>query len=126
MSAIVVDTSAWISYFKGKDYPEIDAALEVGLVYLPPVVCAELLSAKMTAKQRVKLQEFLQELPLYEGGFDHWMKVGELRSDLARKGLSMSTPDAHIAQSALDLKAELITEDKFFKKIAPKLNLKLR
>jgi len=38
-----------------------------------------------------------------------------LRNSLAAKGLSVSTPDAHVAQCALDLGADLLSADAIFR-----------
>lgn len=46
------------------------------------------------------------------------MRVGELRAGLLVHGLQVSTPDAHVAQCALDLDAELLTEDAVFRRVA--------
>lgn len=85
---------------------------------LSPIVAAELLSAHLKAKERVNLIEFLKELPICSTPLEHWLKVGEFRAHLSKKGLHASTPDAHIAQSAIDLNCYLMTEDAIFKKIA--------
>ncbi len=53
------------------------------------------------------------------------MRVGRLRAHLFLKGISVSTPDSHIAQCALDLKADLLSEDRIFFKIAQKTSLRL-
>lgn len=125
MNALVVDTSSWISYFKGKHTEDIDEALKDGRVYLPPLVASELLSGSLKPIERSKLRDFLKELPLCENDFDHWVRVGELRSGLFAQGISISTPDAHIAQCALDLKCRLLSEDSIFGKISHSTLLKL-
>ena len=51
--------------------------------------------------------------------------MGRLRADLRGKGLSVSTPDAHVARCALDLGAELLTEDRVFGLMARHAPLKL-
>lgn len=125
MSALVVDTSSWVTYFAHTAPSVIDEALAEGRVYLPPIVTAELLSGKMTARQRAQLESFLLDLPVCEQSLEHWIRVGSLRAYLFSKGLSVSTPDAHIAQCALDLKAELLSEDQIFIKISQKTSLRL-
>ena len=118
MNVLVVDTSVWISYFKGNDLPHVELALQEGRVYASPVVVAELLSARLKEQERMKLAEFLEELPLTDSSFGHWCRVGELRSHCARKGLNVSTPDAHIAQCCLDLDGYLVSTDRIFRKLA--------
>ncbi len=125
MSALVVDTSNWVTYFAHTGSSVIDEALAEGRVYLPPIVAAELLSGKMTARQRGRLESFLLDLPLCEHSLEHWMRVGSFRAHLFSKGFNVSTPDARIAQCALDLNAELLSEDQVFFKIAQKTSLRL-
>lgn len=118
MSALVVDTSSWISFFKGVSLPEIDDALKDGRVYLCPVVAAELLSGKITPGKRQALVDFLNDLPLIPCELEHWLRVGDLRRKAADKGLNISTPDAHIAQCAIDVKGRLHSKDAIFRKLA--------
>ncbi|MDR4493624.1 MAG: type II toxin-antitoxin system VapC family toxin [Nitrospirales bacterium] len=125
MSALVVDTSSWVSYFSSSGPSVIDEALAEGRIFLPPVVVAELVSGRLTFRQRADLESFLSDLPLCAVDFEHWLRVGALRAQLSSVGISVSTPDAHIAQCALDLHGDLLSEDGIFLKIAKKTALKL-
>jgi tRNA(fMet)-specific endonuclease VapC len=126
VSALVIDTSSWIAYFReGSGDAIIEPALEEGTVYLPPVVAAELLSGRMAERARGDLEEFLLTLPLCPADVAHWFRVGRLRNSLATKGLSLSTPDAHVAQCALDLGADLLSADTIFCLVARRTKLSL-
>jgi len=125
VSALVIDTSAWISFFAGRGDDRIPEWLEEGRVHLPPVVAAELCSGKLGSRQRAELEALLADLPLCGAGLDHWIAVGRLGAELRGKGLSVSTPDAHVARCALDLGAELLTEDRIFRAVARHAPLKL-
>lgn len=125
MSALVVDTSSWVSYFAGRGSSLIDAALEEGRLYLPVVVAAELLSGRLSRGQREALARMLSALPLAPHDRDHWFRTGALRAALGAKALTVSTPDAHVAQAAMDLDAELLSEDKVFARIANEASLRL-
>ena len=125
MSALVIDTSSWISYFAGRGSPLIDEALSEARVLLPPVVAAELLSGKMEASEREELEDMLLDLRLCLSDLHHWFRVGRLRAQLLAKGISVSTPDAHVAQCALDFDAELLTEDGIFEQIGRGTGLRL-
>jgi tRNA(fMet)-specific endonuclease VapC len=126
VSALIIDTSSWISFFRdGGGDAIIEPALEDGTVYLPPVVAAELLSGRMTARARDELEGFLLTLPLCQADVAHWFRVGKLRNSLGTKGLSISTPDAHVAQCALDLGADLLSEDAIFRLVARHTKLSL-
>lgn len=126
MNVIVVDTSSWISYFAGKTNDDLDLALKEGRAYLTPIVAAELLSGYLSSNEREELKEFLVELPFCDNSLEHWIRVGEFRQELIKKGLTLSTPDSHIAQCTLDLNGYLLSEDKIFQKIVkitPELKL---
>lgn len=125
MSVLVVDTSSWVSYFSSSGPSVIDEALEEGRVFLPPLVAAELVSGRLTSRQRAELESFLADLPLCVVDFAHWLRVGSLRAQLFSVGLSVSTPDAHIAQCALDVQGDLLSEDGIFSKVAQKTPLKV-
>ena len=124
-SALVIDTSSWIEIL-ARGMPEaVRRALFAGRVHLPPVVAAELLSGRMGARQRSALEEHLSGLPACGADLGHWFRVGALRARLRDRGLTVSTPDAHVAQCALDLGAELLTEDRVFRLVARHVPLRL-
>ena len=125
MSGVVVDTSVWVDFFAGRPTPELEAALQHGLVVLPPIVVAELVSGARRKSDRVAIAGVLTELPVHEVLLDHWIRVGELRRGLLDHGLSVSTPDAHVAQCAIDRDAVLLSHDKIFVRIAGQIDLKL-
>ena len=115
MSAlVVVDTSIWIDFFRGVPLVELETALRDALVVVPPIVVAELLSAPLAPRRRADLEALLRDLPLCDVSFDHWARVGALRARLRKRGVSMSTPDAHVAQCAIDADAALWTRDSVF------------
>jgi predicted nucleic acid-binding protein len=60
----------------------------------------------------------LTDLPAVGTGLEHWFRVGKLRAELRAGGLSVSTPDAHVAQCAIDTGGVLLSEDRVFEKIA--------
>jgi predicted nucleic acid-binding protein len=125
VSGVVVDTSVWIDYLEGKDIPVLDDALKHGAVLLPPVVLAELISGAHRPRERTALLDFLSDLPLCETDRSHWIHVGDLRRRCREKGLSISTPDAHVAQCALDADAILFSRDRIFLEVAHQANLRL-
>jgi hypothetical protein len=88
-------------------------------------VAAELLSGRLDHSDRTELQDMLSDLPAVGTEPEHWFRVGKLRADLRTKGLSVSTPDAHVAQCAIDTGGVLLTEDRVFEKIAKAVPLRL-
>jgi predicted nucleic acid-binding protein len=125
VSALAVDTSVWIDFLRGEALPDLEDALERGFVLLPPLVCAELLSSRLPARKRAQLSSMLEDLPLHPTPLAHWARVGELRATLLHAGLSVSTPDAHVAQCAIDCEGLLWSRDKIFGSIAKHTALRL-
>ena len=118
MSAVVADTSVWVELFAGRPTPGLVDALRQGSVVLPPIVVAELISGARRARDRTAILNLVEELPLHETPLDHWVRVGDLRRRLAERGIAVSTPDAHVAQCALERGAVLLTLDAVFARIA--------
>ncbi len=125
MSALFVDTSVWVEFFRGVPLPALEESLHDGLVVLAPVVAAELLSAPLSRVERRSLTAFLEDLPIHPTPLDHWLSVGALRAQLSKKGLSVSTPDAHVAECALEAGALLWSNDAIFRKVAKETPLRL-
>ncbi len=126
MNGVVVDTSVWIDFLCGKPAQFLEDALAHSSVILPPIVIAELISGAADERQQTQLEEMLSELPVHPAGREHWAAVGRLRRALAAKGLAVSTPDAHVAQCALDLETSLLTRDAVFQRIAKYVPLQVR
>ena len=125
MSAIAVDTSVWIDFFRGEPLPQLERALDRSLVLLPPLVCAELLSSPLPARKRSELIGMLRDLPLHPVPFEHWVAVGALRARLLGRGVSVSSPDAHVAQCAIECEGTLWSRDKVFRSVAKHSSLRL-
>lgn len=126
MAGVVVDTSVWIDFFAGENIVALEEAIAAGVVVLPPIVVAELISGATTTDQRTGIGELLQDAPVHDTPLEHWIRVGDLRRKLARKGVNPTIADAHVAQCALDLDAVLLAHDGIFKSIAKHTSLRLR
>lgn len=122
---LVVDTSVWIDFFRGHSIPLLEDALALGSVVLPPIVVAELVSGVRKPADRAALIDLLDDLPIHETPRDHWVRVGDLRRRLIEKGHAISTPDAHVAQCALDRDAPLLSSDRVFARITRHAALRL-
>lgn len=124
VSAVVVDTSVWIDFFADRPTERLEEALRAGSVAIPPIVVAELLSG-VKGRDRTSMIDLLIDLELVPTPLAHWIAVGDLRATLARRGLSVSTPDAHVAQCALDGDALLLSHDTIFTRIAAATSLRV-
>ena len=118
MSAVVVDSSVWIEFFRGRDFPLLEEALAEGRAVVAPLVVAELVSGASSRGDARRVTELMRALELCETPREHWIRVGELHRALRGHGVAVSTPDAHVAQCALDLDAILLAEDRVFARIA--------
>jgi hypothetical protein len=97
------------------------------MVVLPPIVVAELISGARRPRDRQAIVDLVADLPLHETPPEHWIRVGDLRRRrLAARGVAVSTPDAHVAQCALDRDAILLSRDAVFARIAGVVHLRLR
>ena len=72
MSAVVVDTSAWIDFFAGRPAGRLEAALRLGAVMVPPIVVAELLSG-VKSRDRAAIIELLTDLEIADCPLPHWI-----------------------------------------------------
>lgn len=126
MSAVVADTSVWIELFAGRPVPALEEALRQGLVVLPPLVVAELISGARRPRDRASIRGLVEELPLHETPLEHWVGVGDLRRRLAGRGVTVSTPDAHVAQCAIERGALLLSRDAIFVRIAGASELRVQ
>lgn len=122
---VIVDTSVWIDFLAGRPAPGVEAALRQGAVVIPPLVVAELISGARRTKDRQAIAGLVSDLPIHDTPLAHWIRVGELRRSLRERGLQVSTPDAHVAQCALDLDAVLLSRDAVFGRIAGLSTLRL-
>ncbi len=125
MSGLVVDTSVWIDFLNGRPAASLERGLEDGVVVLPPVVVAELVSGARQRKHRAAIVDLIADLDVHETPVDHWVRVGDLRRRLGEQGIAVSTPDAHVAQCAIDRDAVLLSRDAVFQRIAAVAPLRL-
>jgi predicted nucleic acid-binding protein len=125
VSGVIADTSVWIDFLAGRPTPSLEEALARSVVVLPPIVVGELVSGARRAGDRAAIEDLLRELPIHETPRSHWVRVGDLRRMLRTKGVTVSTPDAHVAQCAIDRDAILLARDAIFPRIARHSGLRL-
>ena len=85
---------------------------------IAPLIVAELVGGAKHERKLAIIASILEDFPVHPTPLQHWLSVGHLRRTLAERGIACSTPDAHIAQCALDLDALLLTRDKVFAQVA--------
>ena len=93
MSAVVVvDSSAWIEFFRGREIPLLEEALAEGRVRVPPLVVAELVSGATTRGDTIRVEDLARTLDLVPTPREHWMRVGALRRGCVRP----DSPSRHL------------------------------
>jgi predicted nucleic acid-binding protein len=122
---VIVDSSVWIDAFAGEMIVPLERAMAELTLVLSPLVIAELLSGDLTPLIRARVGELLQDFQMHATPLQHWIAVGDLRRNLATRGIRVSIPDAHVAQCALDRDALLLSRDEIFTRIASHTRLRI-
>ncbi len=127
MSHVLVDSSAWIAFFRGE--PEVirrlDPHLANGSLSTCGPIVAELLSGARTRQEFDLLESLLEGIPLLPEPNDVWLRVAGTRFDLARNGYRASLVDLYITLTALDSRHTLWTRDRDFSKICKVVAIEL-
>ncbi len=116
---ILVDTSAWIDFFNGKDLPHV-ATLEFSIqqevdIAICGVVLTEVLQGISNDKQHQLTQDYLQSLLMLEIKEGVWLQAADIYRQLRKRGLTVrKTNDCIIAATALHYGCFLLHNDKDF------------
>jgi predicted nucleic acid-binding protein len=116
---ILVDTSAWIDFFRGASplADRVDELLGTNEVALCGPIVTELRRGMRSPSERRKVIPLLSachELPQPDR---LWEEAGELGYALARRGVSVKTIDLLIATYALSHDVPLLASDADFKQM---------
>jgi predicted nucleic acid-binding protein len=122
---VVADTSLLIDYLAGFPVPSVNRAMVDGVLVLPPLVVAELITGAHTPEALHAIFEMLQDVNTHHTDLLHWIEVGKLRRLLGTRGINVTVPDGHIAQCALELDATLLSRDAVFRRIAKHVPLRV-
>lgn len=113
---ILVDTSAWVDFFRGNQAGRrVDELLESDEAALCGPVITELRRGLRTAAERRKVLPLLDACHVLAEPDDLWAEAGDLGFFLARKGVTAKTLDLLIATYALAHGAALLTSDDDFR-----------
>ncbi|MBN1958822.1 MAG: PIN domain-containing protein [Desulfuromonadales bacterium] len=117
MTKILIDTSAWIEFFRNDSSPYGDAVVQLvdksQAVITGPVI-AELLQGLKTHRERDSLTEILSILPYAEVSREDWVKTGNLLGTLRRQEITVPLTDALIATIAKNNDHGVLTLDRHF------------
>lgn len=112
---IAADTSAWVDYSKGAESrlcAAIEQALSDGLLAVPLPVLYEILSAPGLTREAEK---HILNLPTLLLPHESWVRTGQMRRVLLKKGLKARSMDCLIAQTCIENKVPLIASDRDYR-----------
>lgn len=120
MSDVLVDSSAWIDFFRGEraSVSRVDPLLSDGRASICGPVLAEVTSGARTLAVFNELRARLRGLNQLSDPPDLWDRVAEARFRLARQGVQAHIADLTIAVTASAHGHVLLTRDKDFRAIA--------
>jgi predicted nucleic acid-binding protein len=127
MSLAVVDTSCWISFFRGDASAgrRVDPLLAGGTAAVTGPIVAEVLSGAGTRGEYEHLKELFDGLERLADPSDLWDRVAETRYALARRGYQAALIDLTIAITCHETGDTLVTRDRDFRAIARAIPLEL-
>lgn len=113
---ILIDTSAWIAFFRGAGPAAelVDAALEQDQAAWCGPIATELRRGFASAQDRAKALPLLNACHWLEQPDSLWDDAGDLGYALRRKAITIKSFDLLIASYALSYDAELLTLDNDF------------
>lgn len=117
---VLIDTSAWVSYFRG-GFPEIsekvDRLLGGGEVCVPKIVIAELVQGAKSQRELSTIEDFFDAFIILDQSPETWLKAGKLSRQLRMKGKTIHLLDCYIAVIAEENACAILTLDDHFKEI---------
>jgi predicted nucleic acid-binding protein len=125
---ILIDTSAWINFFRDKTPPfsqKVDEFLSRNDIYVPKIVVAELIQGSKSEREVMAVKEFLEAFHIVDQKEDTWIKAGELSYRLKRKGKKVNLADCYIAVIAEEYGCQIFTLDEHFRDIKTAIEIKL-
>lgn len=122
MSAdVLVDTSVWISFFRGGDnglIERINGLLRSGKAVFTGIIALELINGAKGQRELQILNDVFDVMRCVRVGDDTFQRAGRLGFELARKGTTAGTVDLLVAQIAIENDLALMTYDAHFSAIA--------
>ncbi len=128
MDKVLIDTSIWITFFRGKDKSvvgEVSGLLQKGQAVMAGVVLMELLQGALNEKELEKMLTLLEPVERVDPTSRQWEEAGRFSYRLRKKGATTSTVDALLALLAIENDCRLYTEDGHFKIVEKNSDLRL-
>lgn len=114
---VVIDTSAWIEFFRRSEGPLGDAVaalIRAERAALVGPVLTELLQGTRSERETRQLMELTSVVPYFETEHDDWARAGETLRSLRARGISVPLTDAVIATMAHRRGLPVLTADAHF------------
>jgi len=129
MTEVLVDSSAWLEFFKPAGKPlfkEVVAGLlkEMTIV-IPGIIKVEILRGSRSHQEYEMLDSLLNGVQYLSVTEIFWTRLSSFNYDLSRQGVNVPLPDAYIALLAIENELELLHYDRHFDLIAGKTKLKV-
>jgi predicted nucleic acid-binding protein len=125
---VLVDTSVWVSYFRGGSpviSEKVDRLLAGAEVCVPKIVLAELIQGAKSEREISTIEDFFDAFVILDQSQDTWMKAGKLSRKLKSRGKSTHLLDCYIAVIAQENACAILTLDDHFKEIQKVMPLAL-
>lgn len=123
---ILIDTSVWIDFYRGKNSPAAEDAaryIAADLAVLAAPVYLELLRGTKTIRERRLLENDRRVLKFTAPADSTWEHAGILGVALSGRGITIPTLDLLIAQIAIEHDFAVLTMDEHFPLIAARSKL---
>jgi predicted nucleic acid-binding protein len=127
LADVLVDTSAWIDFFRGVE-PMRSAARRLcddGRAAIAGIVLAELLVRVRSAQQAAHLAAIREALPLVEESVDDWLAAARYVREARASGVQLGLADCVIAALAVRLGMQVLTTDRHFAEMERVLGIRL-
>jgi hypothetical protein len=127
---IIVDSNTWADFFNGASKPHVQrlaiALREEEDLAVVPIIITEVLQGFRTDSGFQRARRVLLALPVIQPTVDCHVRAARLFRSLRQKGITVrGAVDCIIAQTCLDVGAELLSPDADFERIARHTPLRL-
>jgi predicted nucleic acid-binding protein len=126
----IVDSNTWVDFFDGVVSPHVErldrAFADEEDLAVVPIILTEVLQGFQVDRDFERARDLLTALPVISADVDRYVRAASLFRDLRRRGVTVrGAVDCVIAQTCLDLDAELLSPDRDFEHIARNTALRL-
>ncbi|MBM3294599.1 MAG: PIN domain-containing protein [Candidatus Aminicenantes bacterium] len=118
---VLVDTSAWLAFFRHEDRKTalaVRQAVADGSAIVPKIVLAELVQAAKSDRELAVIADLARSIPIADEGETTWSEAAALAHRLKRRGKTIPLADCYIAALVRRHDCRLLTLDPRFKDIA--------